>query len=512
MLDGPDISERAGRPGPTKGLWWLTFALFAVLYVATCQRGIGWQDSGMFQWRVLTGDYTGRLGLALAHPLYIAAGRVLWWVSQRHLPLLLNAFSGVGMAVALANLAVVGFMLTGRRCVGLAGAAMVGVAHTPWWLATVAEVYTWSVAGLTAELWLLVSLIRRPRWKALAALALVNGLGLCVHNFALLALPVYAVVAAVLVAQRRLKARSLAAAGIAYLVGAGLYIGMTASLAARTGDVASAVGSALVGRYAAAVVNVADVSKHLRANAALGAMNFVSFLAPLAIVGWARFGRALGRALAAAIGAITLIHVLFVVRYPVPDQFTFLLPTLVLAGLAACVGASELLAGGRRWRVAVIAAIAAAVAVPPAFYAAAPSLMRAADIEARRARTLPFRNEARYWLVPWKHNERSAERFAQAALDQAAPDGVIMPDSTSVHALLLEQKLHRTTPGGTVHFAGEPLGVYGRDPQAFRDAVAGRTLYAVAPLPDRLPAGLYDDATFQPIEGGVLYRVEWKAR
>ena len=51
-----------------KSLWWFTFIITALLYLATCQRGVSWQDSGMFQWRVLTGDYTGKLGLALAHP------------------------------------------------------------------------------------------------------------------------------------------------------------------------------------------------------------------------------------------------------------------------------------------------------------------------------------------------------------------------------------------------------------------------------------------------------------
>ena len=103
---------RQDGAGPsTKGVWAATAAAFAVLYIATCQRGISWQDSGMFQYRVLTGDYWGDLGLALAHPLYIAAGRTLLLFSRQHLPLLLNAFSGLGMAIALANLAAIGTTL-----------------------------------------------------------------------------------------------------------------------------------------------------------------------------------------------------------------------------------------------------------------------------------------------------------------------------------------------------------------------------------------------------------------
>ena len=47
-----------------------------VLYALTAQQGVSWQDSGMLQFRIVTGDYTGNLGLALAHPLYIAIGRL----------------------------------------------------------------------------------------------------------------------------------------------------------------------------------------------------------------------------------------------------------------------------------------------------------------------------------------------------------------------------------------------------------------------------------------------------
>ena len=45
--------------------------------------------------------------------------RPLAWASEEHIPLLLNCFSGIGAAVALANLAVIGTLLTGRRWVGL---------------------------------------------------------------------------------------------------------------------------------------------------------------------------------------------------------------------------------------------------------------------------------------------------------------------------------------------------------------------------------------------------------
>jgi hypothetical protein len=486
----------------------VTFGLAVVLYLLTAQRGAGWQDTGRLQWRVWTGDYHGTLGLALAHPLYVAAGRVLLLLAGRHFAFAMNCFTGVGTAVALANLAAVTAFLTRRRWAGLAAAAMLAVTHTVWWLSTVTEAgYTWSIAGLTAELWLLARLVRRPRGRTLAVLAFVNGLGLCVHNFALLPLPVYAAVAAVLAARRKLRARSLAAAAGAYVLGAGLYIGMTVEVAVRTGDAAGAVGSALFGKFADEVLNVSRTSRQLAPNAALAAINFVSLLLPLAIVGWTSFRRRLGGMLAAALGAVTILHAAFAARYPVDDQFMFLLPTLVMVGLAGGIGAADLADRSRRWRAAVAAACCLSVALPPAFYAAAPALARAAGADVLRSRRLPFRDELRYWLVPWKHDEDSAERFAAAALAEASPHGVILAGSTSGHVLRLVRARDDAAPGVTVQFAGRPLPTWRDDLTRFRAALGGRPVYVIAG--GAAAEQLAGAAELLPT-GGVLERVEWK--
>ncbi len=484
-------------------MWFLTFAGAAALYLATAQRTVGWQDSGMFQWRVLRGDLAGDLGLALAHPLYILAGRLLAAVSREHLPLLLNCFSGLGMAVALANLAAVAALLTQKRWIGLLVAWMLAVAHTPWWLSTVAEVYSWGLAGLTAQLWLLVALLGKPRWGVLAGLAFVSGLGLCIHNFALLPLPVYLVAAVVLIARRKLPRWSLAAAAAAYLAGVALYFGLTVELAVRSGDWLGAVGSAMFGKYSRQVLNFTAVSKHWKANAALSAMNFLNVLLPLAVIGWINMPRRLGRTTAAAIGAITLIQILFFVRYPVPDQFTFILPSLAMLAVAAAVGLAVLAELSRGLRIAAIAACLLSLPCQPILYASAPSLVRRAHLQPKRARPLPFRDEVRYWLVPWKHNERSARQFAEAALKQAAPDGVIIADSTAVHPLMLVKELEDPAPGVAVQFRGRPLPAYDEDPQGLREALGNRPLYILAPT-TRL-----GDARFDKPPGGVLYTVRW---
>lgn len=478
-----------------------------LLYGLTCQRGVGWQDSGMFQFRIAAFDLTGRLGLALAHPLYIAAGWLMKFVPLGELPTRLNFFSALGMAVALANLAAICTILTGKRWIGAAAAAMLAVTHTCWWLATIAEVYTFSAAGLTGELWLLVMLIRRPTWGKLAALALVSGLGLCIHNFALLPMPVYLAVAIVLIVRKQLPLRSLPIAAAAWLVGAGLYIAMTFNLAVGGAGPAEAVRSALFGNYSRQVLNVADASKHWKANAAISAMNFVNFLAPLAIIGWFRMRRRVGTGLAAAIGAITVVEVLFFIRYPVPDQFTFLLPSLVMLAVAAAVGVAVLADASRRLRVIAVAACALSVLIPPIIYAAAPAAARAAEKGPPRKRQLPYRDELRYWLVPWKHNEQSAERFVQAVLEDVEPDAVIVAASTSCYPLAAARKIYGLREDITLLGGHEPWPVPNPadDLEAFFSAVGNRPLYTASNVPGYCPDALLPYVDAQPV--GALYRI-----
>ena len=492
--------------------WCLCMLAFSLLYALTCQRGVSWQDSGMFQWRVLNGDYVGQLGLALAHPLYIAAAQILKPIDIGTLAGRLNFFSGLGMAVALANLAAVLTLLTGRRWIGLLTVAMLAVAHSVWWLSTVAEVYTWSVAALTAELWFLVGLMRRPSWRPLAGLAFVSGLGLSMHNFALLPLPIYLVLAVVLIARRRLAGWALAPGAVAWLAGASVYLGFVIHQAVATGDIAATMRSALFGRYAAAVLNASGLSQNFKANMALSALNFVSMLGPLAIVGWLGMGRRLGRPLAAVLVAVTAIEVLFFIRYPVPDQFTFILPTLVMVALSAGIGLSVLADISRRVRICAVLLCVASVAAPPAFYAAGPTLLRAAGIRISRSRKLPFRDEMRYWLVPWKQNEDSARRFSVSALTLAGPGGVILTDSTSLHPLLLTRDANPEFEDIWIAGSQGSLPSYDDDPRGYRKALAGRLLYVVSLEQGGLSPRLLADtvAIPCPADSPVLYRLEWK--
>ena len=507
----PSDIYRPDRPAGSIGrLWLAVFVATALLYTLTCQRGFAWQDSGIRAWQIVRSDLRGTMGLALAHPGYVLAAQLCRLAPKAHVATVINAFSAVGMAVALANLAAVVALLARRRRIGLMIAAIVALMHTPWWLATIAETYTWSLAGLTGELWLLVVLIRRPSWPALSALALINGLGLCVHNFALLPLPVYLAVAVWLIAKKRLGAGALALAAAAWLLGAGLYLTMTVQEIIALGSVAAGIESALFGRFAGEVLNVAGRPPRLLENAGLAAMNGVNVIVPLALVGWWRLRRWAGPPTAAALAAVTLIHVAFVARYSVQDQFTFLLPALTMIALAAGVGAASLAAVSRRWKTAVTAACLLSVLAEPVFYAAAPRLAERFAPARRWAQRNRHRDELRYFLVPWKHNENSAETYAAKALAQAAPDGVILADGTSKYALLLTHWRDGAAPQVAVQHDGAPLPRYHpAEADAFWSALGGRSLFAVAADETFLHPDFRQAVRInEPAEHEVLYRLD----
>jgi hypothetical protein len=217
----------------------------------------------------------------------------------------------------------------------------------------------------------------------------------------------------------------------------------------------------------------------------------------------------LGGLLAAALLAITVIEFVFFVRYPVPDQFTFFLPSLVMISVGACIGISVLADISKKWRYAVMAACAASVIIPPALYANGPEIIKMLGIEIKRERTRPFRDENRYWLIPWKHNERSAEQFAEAALKQAFPDGIIACDGTSYYPLLLVQRRDNLAPEVSIQRSLKIKPQAEKDETSISNILRERPLFVVLPVLNFLPPDVMANVDISRKNGDVLYSVRW---
>lgn len=446
--------------------WFAAFALFcgfALIYGATAQRGVSWQDSGEFQRRILAGEIKGIIGIAVSHPLYILLAKGFCFLKPSFF--LMNLFSGICLAAADAFLFLLVFRLTRRMLCGVFAAVLFGLAHMPWWMGTIAEVYTLTAAFLALEL-LLVS-VAVEKEKVWPWVFFVNGLGFANHNFALLSLPI------LFFACPRKRAVW------PWFVGALPVLALIPGEWTELGFVKT-VTSVLFGyQWSDRVLSTGGW------NWTLVLMNYAIFAVSLLNPAW-RFAV---RPLVAERGSfirilrwITAIHAVFFLRYFVPDQATFAIPTLLLLAVWAGLGLKEVPTSSAV-RILCVSA-ACAVLVPQA-------VLKYAEGRIHRARNLPYREEARYWLLPWKQNENSAQRFI---------DELKLPEG----ALLFSD----TTSAGTLAATDAPQRKWKHlDPWTERSEPSADSVYVVSPVRGYAPEWLFS-GRWKWEKDGVVYRCE----
>ena len=484
--------------------WCLYFGiliLFAALYGATAQRGVGWQDSGVFQLRVMELDLAGELGLALSHPLVIVLGRAFSLLPFGPVAWRINLLSAVAGAFAVANIALLVRRLAPQRpAAAWVAGGLFGLAHSPWWLATICESQCLLAALFTAELHVWVSLVRRPRERLVLLLGLVNGLALMVHDLALLALPAWGVTVLALCLRGRVRWRSVVALAAGWALGAAGFLGMIVERAVRTGP-GDAVRSALFGvQWSGQVLGAGGDTLPFGLGYVL--FNFPNPGLVLAIIGLWTMRKHLPRALARGFGYLALVYFLFAVRYDVADQFMFFLPFYALVAVLSGVALGRGCPPGRRGVLLLLVTVS--VAAGPVLYAAAPTLWKHFALPLPGRKDLAYRDPGRYWLVPWKAGEDSAERYARDVLRQVPPGGIVFADNTALPPLRWVQRLEGLGPGVTVLKRlkeGLPPGVRGR-----------KDVFVLSTVRGHYPAPLDELARFaKDTPEAIVYRVVWKA-
>jgi hypothetical protein len=413
----------------TRRSWVAGAGLFALaLYAATCAPGLLWQDSALFQWRVRVGEYSGGSpGLALAHPLYIFLARLFALLPLGEHAYRVNLFSSVCAAGAVAVFADMMLRLTQRRLPALAATILLALSHTFWKHAVIAEVMSLYSLALAIELWLLVRYAedRRARWLLTALL--VNGLNVSNHLLALLHAPAYAGFLFNALRLRRMTLGGLVAGIGCFLLGSAPYWILCLAHVAGGRPLGEVVHSALFGEvFAKDVLNtsVSPMRQSLR-TLQYFVMNFPTPLLVLAPIGFMQSWRdPRGRTFAWAVGAIFLVDFVFAFRYSVADQYVFFLPCYVLTALYAgwALAKWELKRPWSRWFVLALCVL------PMPAYEVGPALLKQWNVAIPGRQDVPFRDAYAYFLRPRMNGETSARHFAEAALDQAAPDGLLIAD------------------------------------------------------------------------------------
>lgn len=492
---------------PNKLFYGLLFACCFLLYAVTAQRGLSWQDSGEFQYRVLVHDYFWISGIARAHPSYIAGAELfslLFPAPCRFYAL--NLFSGLGMSVALLLLARILSRLQLKPSTILITVITLGCSHMAWWMSTITEVYTWSIAFLMAELVCLLNICTLQdnnapsHITAWATLALFNGFHASLHNFAFLNLPVYALLFIYLYSRKNfwLNAYVLFVSACSWLIGACLLVTLFQIEWSTTHSFAATLKSLLFGR------EFEDVVAGTRAiNWPLAKMNLALASISLLNPAWLFLcftGRTYDKftCFKAALLGLTAIHILFWIRYFVPDQATFILPSLALLAIWAGIGLDSMTLQRKQLITLCAVILLSSIATPLIIY----HFLQTKQGGVKRARELPFRNESSYWLFPWKHNEQSAVRFVKQVCAILKEGDVLIADNTAAGPIMAAQAAGLLTANIRIitFFTGET------DEEIFQLINTKDRVYIVSPVAGYTSnALLTGQFTFEKED--VLYRI-----
>jgi hypothetical protein len=169
-------------------------------------------------------------------------------------------------------------------------------------------------------------------------------------------------------------------------------------------------------------------------------------LAPLGVWGLTRFWRT-DRVLAAFLALLFAGDVVLGMAWHVPEQFVFFLPSYVVFAVWIGRGASDLV---RRWtggRARVLAAGLLACALLPApTYRLVPAALTLLRLDPLPARTLPYRDNARFFLYPPKNGYFGARRFGEEVLASLPRHASLLADWTPRQTLTYLQVVEGLRP------------------------------------------------------------------
>ncbi|MBU0639583.1 MAG: DUF2723 domain-containing protein [Planctomycetes bacterium] len=432
--------RRHASPFALGAVWTLATLL---LYAATGAPGVQWQDSGIHQYRIVSGVLENPYGLALSHPLHYWLGRAALHFPFGSAPQRLNLLSAVAGAVTVGLVAGVVAALTRRRAAACLAAVALALAHSFWQMSAVTETYTLAAALLALEWCLLLAYVRTRAPLLLVAVFAVNGLHVADHLLGLLTLVTYVGLAIERVARGKLAPRWLLVAVLAWLVTTTPYTTLIWSHYRHTGELGATLSSALFGGqggsggYAGDVFNLKlSWGKLCLATLTLG-YSFPSLALPIALGGLLRPARGRVRIFRRVLIAQTIIIVGFVFRYSIVDLYTFFVPVCVVVALWFGVGVDRLLGkpGRQPARGWVGVVLVASALLPLVVYWYFPTAARTRGWLHSTMRDIAFRDEYAFFFRPWKHGDHSGEEMADAVLREAGADGVFISDGTIAYTV-----------------------------------------------------------------------------
>jgi hypothetical protein len=425
------------------------FIAALTLYAWTLAPTVVWGDSAA----LALDARIGSVGLATAgdHPLFLLVGRVFAKLPGE-LARNVNLEAAVFGALAVMLVYRCGRVLGATTPAALTGAAALCVSHTFWQHAVVAEVYTANAFFLVSTMYLLLEWRARRRALWLAGALSVFAVGLM--NHLVLATMTPAILAFILVT----KGRELIARRLLIVLGAVATVVLALAIARPPALVTRLhhfwYGPPGIEDYLGFNFDAMAVAQEGKYYALYLVYQFPSIALALGGIGiWVvlRERPAIAVLLLTTIAANAFTFVRHTVWPSVGNaKYVFYISDYVVFSLLCAVGADALLARiavrrttSTQWALGILTCVAL---IPPVVYALAPWAVRIAHVDLLHARSLPYRDNNRYFLNPNKRGEYSARRFGEDALALAKPGAVIFTDYTPYTVLRYLKVTERRRP------------------------------------------------------------------
>lgn len=492
-----------------RGIWlgyMLVFALSAALYVATCAPGLLWQDSSLLVYRIWNGDLEGEIGLALSHPLYILMGMAVKSLPFGELAYKINLMSVFFGAIAVANL----FLLL-RLWLRNLGAVIIGtislaLSWTFWQHSVLAEVYSLYMAQMFGELVVLYLYLKTSNTKYFYLLGFLNGLSISNHMWGSFGLACYGILVATFLIRKKITLNQFFLFALLWIIGASPYEYLIIKSFLSTGDLQGTIASALFGTlWSGSVLNTSISGKIVFENLIFIFLNFPTPNLLLIFAGLVTLCRSSqDRIFTNIVLVLTLLYFVFAFRYTVADRYAFFLPFYGLSAILLACGANALI---RRYNKRVVLTIVLILSLLPIpVYAVTPTFARKAYKGLAQRRQLPYRDDYKYFLQPWKTGYLGTEKFISEAFESLEQNAVFYVDSILIHTTLYAQQARGLRPDVKItskYFKGKNATFIKES--TFLSVMNDSTVYVVSPVKGYCPDFLLENYEF--VKTGVIYKV-----
>lgn len=371
-----------------------------------------------------------------------------------------NLLSAVFASLTVGVIYFITLKLTSSRWAATLAALSLGVSHTFWWLAVIAESYSLlffllAVCIFSALAW---GESRNDRWLYLFSFAF--GLGITNHAIVPLFAPAFALYFLLEEPRFLLRVRRLIGMVLAFLGGLSLLIGVFV-YSLRWYTAWQLVQQMTAGSLAPYWRDVAKIARETIMYLVYLGYQFPGLGLLLGVVGaWVLFHR--DKKAFAFLIFFFVLDVVFSAGYMYQRQFETLVPSYLAFAIAIGVGTGYLweklrLAANRLRRersaerrgalVAAGASLAGLLVLAPVLtYYAVPPILRYTGLDPLGARYIPYRDNARYFFLPDKSGYDGAARYGREVLEMLPPDAVILADFTPGAVLKHMQTVERLRP------------------------------------------------------------------